>query len=729
MAQAAQLTELSSRLESTDSHSDTDPAEDVRPPAVSSQPVLLEDPLVLNTPQISIPKKHKALINHNQWPQHTTLPSQESVIYLKKWYLRRNSSGLFVGGLHREENIPWNSNIIVERVSTTVLKTVSSRVYILVGKMKFVESEFPRWFLKKFENGFPPNWKELNEKFQSESRQKPRRDRESNRQMRRVMARTSLDSSALKTPIRQSRRNTPQTRVSCPAATSSSTRVSRSGRVIKPPLEYWKGGRVILDAHMNVTIFEGYDTSICLPDVTSKVSTRASLDSAQVPQPCSKGRKQRESTSSNEPPAPLRKAKAPPRKRKPAKVLLDQRPSISPGTSSPEETSVDPQTPSEAPEKPSIRKSQRKTKKPWLGEQKRIVPPCNESSTDNDKILQHQSSDEEFSVKKKKRGTKALGMQGRKFSPSSQSSGGSGQKPRKTAKVPKKNNAAQTKPKQSKYTKKSSPPKPSLKVTQSSKKHKGNKVKTVTSKEEDEDQWSEAELNTLQQAVSSFPKHIIGYWTNVARMVGTHSAEECHNKHMSHGTDQTPVKKNDKTKRNLAKAPKEADLPVISARVGTLRRKQQVRQFLEAMPRDDVEDVFSSAQNKCFEIPSMCPSEECDFTLSDLEPMKTPTSSLYPEAKTPRCLHITPGMMGSPDRMTDDRYVFQLQKRMKKRRFNVYKQAPPKSFTPTPSAKQTTKRCGNTESDTFVVWEMFPDKAGMLSESGEEEDFYFSDHD
>lgn len=36
----------------------------------------------------------------------------------------------------REENIPWNSNVIVERVSNYVVKTVSGRVYILVGKMK-----------------------------------------------------------------------------------------------------------------------------------------------------------------------------------------------------------------------------------------------------------------------------------------------------------------------------------------------------------------------------------------------------------------------------------------------------------------------------------------------------------------------------------------------------------------------------------------------------------------
>ncbi|MEQ2193469.1 hypothetical protein XENOCAPTIV_029518, partial [Xenoophorus captivus] len=89
-----------------------------------------------------------------------------------------------------DENIQWNSNVITERISSSVLRTVSGRVYILLGRMniKLANAE-----------SYPP---------------------------------------------------------SC-----SSINVSRSGRVIKPPLEYWKGGRVILDAHMNVTIYKSYETS------------------------------------------------------------------------------------------------------------------------------------------------------------------------------------------------------------------------------------------------------------------------------------------------------------------------------------------------------------------------------------------------------------------------------------------------------------------------------------
>ena len=33
--------------------------------------------------------------------------------------------------------MPWNSNIIVDRVSDSVVKTVSGRVYVLLGKMNF----------------------------------------------------------------------------------------------------------------------------------------------------------------------------------------------------------------------------------------------------------------------------------------------------------------------------------------------------------------------------------------------------------------------------------------------------------------------------------------------------------------------------------------------------------------------------------------------------------------
>lgn len=59
----------------------------------------------------------------------------------------------------------------------------------------------------------------------------------------------------------------------------------------------------------------------------------------------------------------------------------------------------------------------------------------------------------------------------------------------------------------------------------------------------------------FSRAVSYYPKHMAGYWAKVARVVGTRSAEECHNQHTSQGTSQTPTKKPPKEKVEAPKDP------------------------------------------------------------------------------------------------------------------------------------------------------------------------------
>ncbi|XP_074517377.1 mis18-binding protein 1 [Sebastes fasciatus] len=873
-----------SRVESAESsQSDTYPSEDVPSPALSPQPVLLEDSLILKTPRISIPKKQEAVFKRNKLPTSTKFP-YESTIYLKKWFLRKNNRGLFVDGIHRDDNIPWNSNIIVERVSNSVVKTVSGSVYILIGKMNMTESELPKWLLKMFAHGFPRDWKALYERLLS------RQETERNNKGR------SLEASSMIRSVKP-RKKTP---ASCPPASLSRLNVSRSGRVIKPPLEYWRGGRVILDAQMNVTIHECYDTSIYTP-----VTRKASQKPARVFLPCSEGRKQSESASNEEASVPLRRVKAPLRKRNSAEP--EEKPHYSPEPSvetlgRPEEWSdrptrssrrrpaaeralyVDtvPQMQSE-PEKSSTRRSKRQTHNTArpsvrvLGS-KRAVPASASSSDDGvigrktpgkevhrkrsgrvldesqpsyvfpssseqsesdsdeeesgplrrvkaplrklnsamvkpeekpscssepfverlsspeewsdrptrsnrrrpaaeralyvDTVPQKQSEPEKSSTRRSKRQThtntrpsvRVLGSKRAVRASASSDDGVIGRKTpgkevhrKKSGRVLNESRPCYVFPssessqssdefekelgkktritRQSKCIKSSSSSssstKPLPKFTQSSKKknnaHEGN---APIPQEQDADEWTEAELMKLQEAVSYYPNHMAGYWAKVAEMVGRRSAEECHYQHTSKVTFNTPAKRAKKPQKEKVEAPKVQDLPVISSGVGTYKRKQQVRQFLEAMPREDVEDVFSSAymQNKRFEMPSMCPSDH-DFTTSEMEHL-SPMSTGCAGAKTPQCLHLTPGMMGSPNRNNGDKYVYQLQKRMKKNQFNVCKQAPPsKSFTPTPSVKRTMRRCGNTENDTFFVWEMFPGKDGALSESGEEEDFYFSDND
>lgn len=124
-----------------------------------------------------------------------------------------------------------------------------------------------------------------------------------------------------------------------------------------------------------------------------------------------------------------------------------------------------------------------------------------------------------------------------------------------------------------------------------------------------------------------YPKHKASYWAKVAKIVRSRSAEECYNQHTFQGSSQSPVTKDKKRHRKQLEAPKGpgrkpelapwaprsetlctficvAENPLISAGVGTLKRKQQVRHFLETMPKQNMDDVFSSSymQNKRFQV-------------------------------------------------------------------------------------------------------------------------------
>nr|XP_020446589.1 mis18-binding protein 1 isoform X2 [Monopterus albus] len=725
----SELPDSHSRLEPPDSPSV--PSEDVPIPAVPSQPVLYEDPLLLNSPEISIPKKHEPVFTRNKLSQCAKFPN-ENVIYLKKWYLRKSSKGLFVDGIHSEKNIPWKTNLVAERVSNYVVKTVSGTVYVLVGKMNLhVQSDFSKWFLRRFAYGFPVNWKSLYEKFLSESRDTSRKT-ERNRDRGTIKARTKSEASSINLSVTQHRQKPFKTPDTCPPAFPA-TKVSRSGRVIKPPLEYWKGGRVILDAHMNVTIHECYNTSTCIPEVNTTVSARMSQKPVCVFLPCSEDRKQYESASEEEASVPVRKVKASLRRCNKVKAIPKEESSNSPEPavetiSSSQEWSgrtmhsrmhpasermlyVDtvPQKQRE-PKKSSAKKSK---KQAHVKERRQTVVASPESLTVNDKSLQQESSDDEFFINRAKQRKSEFRMrrgeilnksQIRQVSPSSQSSESSEKNVKgwsKRTREAKNIDAAQT---QRKSSKTSSSITLLPKSPQSSLKRKPINTRTVATQEQKKDKRTEAELMKLQEAVPYNLKSMTDYRAKGAEMVGTHSAEECLT---SRGTSETTAKKTKKSKKEKVEAPKDP-VPLISAGVGTLKRKQQ--------------------------IPSMCPSESPGFTLSAEEDSPvTPLSKVFPEAKTPQCLAITPGMMGSPNRNNGDKMVFQLQKRTKQRRFNVckpYKPAPSsKSFGPTPSIKREMRRCVNTENDTFVVWEMFQDDDRQLSDSEEEEDFYFTHDD
>ncbi|NXQ22804.1 M18BP protein, partial [Peucedramus taeniatus] len=113
--------------------------------------------------------------------------------------------------------------------------------------------------------------------------------------------------------------------------------------------------------------------------------------------------------------------------------------------------------------------------------------------------------------------------------------------------------------------------------------------------------WSEKELQKLHRAIAAFPKHRSGFWQEVAMAVGSRSAEECQGKYLEEqqgkGSQQQPRKTTSgkaEKKDNSCLDPAGEKEPVIIAKVGTLKRKQQMREFLEQLPKDNHDDVFTA---------------------------------------------------------------------------------------------------------------------------------------
>ncbi|KAM4690579.1 mis18-binding protein 1 [Rhinophrynus dorsalis] len=256
-------------------------------------------------------------------------------------------------------------------------------------------------------------------------------------------------------------------------------------------------------------------------------------------------------------------------------------------------------------------------------------------------------------------------------------------------------------------------------------------------------EWTEKEVERLYKAVSSLPKHKRGFWVEVAMAVGSRSAEECQEKYLENqqakATRAQSKKKSDsasknkksagaKTNEQIANASEEKAIK-ITAKVGTLKRKQQMRQFLEQIPKDDHDDIFSTTpfQSKRVKLPTLRSSHEDDvFQLAQTDPT-TPSSSVFPLAYTPQCEHISPGMLESINRLSNDKYVYRIQKTTKGDKFaawgKIKKRSGGFSYT-TPISRRTSSLIKGSR-DTSVVGKLF--RAEEPAPSDEEEDYYFSD--
>ncbi|NXW13005.1 M18BP protein, partial [Circaetus pectoralis] len=115
-------------------------------------------------------------------------------------------------------------------------------------------------------------------------------------------------------------------------------------------------------------------------------------------------------------------------------------------------------------------------------------------------------------------------------------------------------------------------------------------------------------LCSLGRATASFPKHRNGFWVEVAMAVGSRSAEECYEKYVeqqqakgskTHAKKTTTSGKSEQkgtdilTINVLIHADKQEPV-MITAKVGTFKRKQQMRDFLDHLPKDNHDDIFTA---------------------------------------------------------------------------------------------------------------------------------------
>ncbi|MEQ2180560.1 hypothetical protein GOODEAATRI_002390 [Goodea atripinnis] len=388
----------------------------------------------------------------------------------------------------QNENIQWNSNVITERISSSVLRTVSGRVYVLLGRMNIkLANDFPMWFLKKFENGFPSNWKKLYETFLSESK-------ESN----------FLFPAESYPP-------------SC-----SSINVSRSGRVIKPPLEYWKGGRVILDAHMNVTIYKSYETSS--PDLLKDACQKTSKKPVRVFLPHSNSLNQQESEKDEWCSVPVRRVKAN-RKLDRAEVNRDHRSTDSSieMISSPSEVSGKTRSKRQCPGAErrlrsnagplkQERSSSQRSKKQGQNTSRPLRTSESDKKSPESSFIDDKTSNHLLTRRRGKagRGTKGMAVfsksdPGHRVSPNRSPAAAKKNRKWQTKKsrAARKSDVVQEDKKESKRTQPAPPAKPSTWATHPDRKHLRNKGSAAVPHERDGDEWTEDEILKLQGYVNT----------------------------------------------------------------------------------------------------------------------------------------------------------------------------------------------------------------------------------
>ncbi|XP_062351860.1 mis18-binding protein 1 isoform X2 [Cinclus cinclus] len=758
---------------------------------------------------------------------------KEKVICLSSWRIKvlTGNTAICVEGKRKDmKQVLWHSSAITERLTNNQVKSSTGAVYLLQGKIDSAAMRregFSYRFTKKFTFGFFRRWKEYVEEFLEERRRKERIPRGSSGEENEEndsMGGTDVSETAggsVRNARKPALRNstyevspgndenlfvTPKDR-----SRNDSRVYTRSGRLIKPPLNFWCGQREFVDRNLNVTIENGGVDYLSLMFSSEKPKGKTSFMSK-------KEKKKEDVKTTEEMPKSHSKGKSRGRgatsrggsrstgSRKDGRFLSDEEEndhgiretkSQLPGRGNSSNTKVLNKHGSRAPGaaqraagsgelsmyEQGYRSSLRSAKQHLPGKERVLLA---QEPSDQDEEEQS-SEDTPLLIKRKNKSVLKLESQNWKPCPGSKSSWDdaskscgqrtgkpsqnvlvrlSGPESSDESKSPPEGrtsseSSASLLPAQARRAQgRTSPARHQLESDSESntrkeefpRKDRGARASQIKTRSgvsssagasaakprqherakrqkslelfpRTADAWSEKELQKLHRAIAAFPKHRSGFWQDVAMAVGSRSAQECQEKYLEEqqgkGSKQQPKKTTSGKPERRDK--KEA---VITAKVGTLRRKQQMREFLEQLPKDNHEDVFTATpfQRRKVQLPALQGSRDEDtedFTLSEF-PL-TPSSGLLPSVKTPQCEHISPGMLVPINRNDYDRHVFRMQRNTRSSRgtWDKLKKRSARAAPGTPASCRT-KRV----SPDRVVGKLFT--AETPGSSSEEEDLYFS---
>lgn len=122
-----------------------------------------------------------------------------------------------------------------------------------------------------------------------------------------------------------------------------------------------------------------------------------------------------------------------------------------------------------------------------------------------------------------------------------------------------------------------------------SKKKSENVHKAPECSDDNTDHWTKEEKDRLKDACKNVPPNNTHYWEKVSAEVRTKTAEMC--KAMYYIDQKPPKSAEKKNKKNVKEKEKVTSL---TANVGTLKRKQQLKDLLEQQNDNYTDDIFDS---------------------------------------------------------------------------------------------------------------------------------------